>query len=256
VRLVSAAKIINKRLNVIVGHYGVGKTNLSLNLAFDLAAASQQVMLVDLDIVNPYFRSSDYQDDLEAGRIDLIAPVFAGTTLDTPTLPPKIAAAFEHDGPVIFDVGGDDAGATALGVYRERLGAAARAEELNFYYVVNSNRNLTENAAQATAIAREIETAAGVALTAVINNSHLQDETELSTVAQGFAFGVEVAAALELPLVATTLPIALAPVARASAEFAQVTGEGTAGEEAAGEGTAGEEAAFYPVTRLVLPPWS
>ena len=237
--MLKAADIITKPITVIAGHYGVGKTNLSLNLSIDLAAACEQVMLVDLDVVNPYFRSSDHHEELAADNVKLIAPTFAGTTLDTPALPPEIAAAFQHEGPVIFDAGGDDAGATALGVYHDQLQRFADAGELAFYYVVNRNRNLTETAADAVTVAREIETTTRLALTGVINNSNLQDETDLSTVLHGYRFACEVADLMELPLLATTLPIALAPVARTAPEFAE----------------ASENAAFYPVTRLVLPPW-
>jgi len=239
-RLITATDIIDKPITLIVGHYGVGKTNLALNLSIDLAARSTQVMLIDLDIVNPYFRSSDYQEDLAAEQVEMITPVFAGTTLDTPTIAPAVAAAFTHTGgPVIFDVGGDDVGATVLGVYRKQLQEAARAATLNFYYVINRSRNLTDTPAQAVGIARQIEAAAGVALTGVINNSHLQDETDLATVARAYPFGEQVAAALDLPLVATTVPTELAPVARLTPEFAEVCGA----------------ADLYPVTRLVLPPW-
>ena len=98
-------------ITVICGHYGCGKTNLALNLALE-AAGSGPVTLVDLDIVNPYFRSSDYGELLKNKGVRLIAPVFAGTTLDTPTLPPEIQSIFAPGaGRVIIDSGGDDAGA-------------------------------------------------------------------------------------------------------------------------------------------------
>lgn len=237
--MLTAADIITKPLTVIAGHYGVGKTNLSLNLSIDLAEACEQVMLVDLDVVNPYFRSSDHQEELEAGQVRLVAPTFAGTTLDTPALPPEIAAAFGHVGPVIFDAGGDDAGATALGVYHDQLQRFADADELAFYYVVNRNRNLTDTAADAVNIAREIEAMTRLTFTGVINNSHLQDETDLPTILHGYRFAQEVATLMEAPLTATTIPIDLAPAARIAPDFTE----------------ASEAAAFYPVTRLVLPPW-
>ena len=237
--LLKAADLITKPITVIVGHYGVGKTNLSLNLSIDLAATSQQVMLVDLDVVNPYFRSSDHHEELATDQVKLVAPTFAGTTLDTPALPPEIAAAFEHEGPVIIDVGGDDVGATALGVYHDQLQRFADAGELAFYYVVNRNRNLTETPAGAVNVAREIEATTRLTLTGVINNSNLVDETDLSTVAHGYRFAQAVAAEMELPLLATTIPIALTPAAQAAPEFTE----------------AAADAALYPITRLVLPPW-
>ena len=95
------------RITVICGHYGCGKTNLALNLALDAAAAGEKVTVADLDIVNPYFRSSEYGGLLEEHGIGLIAPVFAGTTLDTPTLPPELYSIFQPEaGRVFIDAGG------------------------------------------------------------------------------------------------------------------------------------------------------
>ncbi|MCL2818690.1 MAG: P-loop NTPase, partial [Actinomycetia bacterium] len=85
-----------KPLTLITGHYGVGKTNLTINLALDLREAGQTVTVVDLDIVNPYFRSSDYTTLLEDAGIEIIAPLFAGTTLDTPTLSAALGGVFER----------------------------------------------------------------------------------------------------------------------------------------------------------------
>ena len=102
------------KLTIIYGHYGCGKTNLSINLALDLARQGKRVTLVDLDIVNPYFRSSDYTPMLQEKGIKVVAPQFAGTNLDLPSLSAEIYAAFDtSSGYVIVDVGGDDAGAYA-----------------------------------------------------------------------------------------------------------------------------------------------
>ena len=76
-------------ITVIAGHYGVGKTNFSLNLALAAQERGQEVTLMDVDIVNPYFRSSDYTDFLESRGIRIVAPVFAQSMLDTPSLPGK-----------------------------------------------------------------------------------------------------------------------------------------------------------------------
>ena len=90
------------RVTVICGHYGCGKTNLTLNLALEAAAKGEKVTVADLDIVNPYFRSSEYGGLLEEHGVRLIAPVFAGTTLDTPTLPPEPYSLFEPSAGQVF----------------------------------------------------------------------------------------------------------------------------------------------------------
>ena len=194
-------------VTVITGHYGVGKTNLTLNLALDLAREGLDVRVVDLDIVNPYFRSSEYAEMLAAEGIGLVAPVMARSSLDTPSLSPAVDgtlewARVEPGRIVLVDVGGDDAGATALGRYTSLVEAGPYA----MLYVVNALRNLTQDPAEAVRVLREIEEASRLRATAVVNNSHLKLETELSTIESSAAFGRAVADALELPLVAQTAP--------------------------------------------------
>ncbi len=119
-------------ITVIVGHYGVGKTNFSISLALDAVAQGWEVTLVDLDVVNPYFRSSDYRELLEEAGVRVVSPVFAGTTLDSPSLSGAVYTAIEdaiRQGTgerkrVIVDAGGDDVGATALGGSRRESPSA------------------------------------------------------------------------------------------------------------------------------------
>ncbi|MEE0060507.1 MAG: P-loop NTPase, partial [Acutalibacteraceae bacterium] len=97
-----------ERITIVCGHYGSGKTNFSLNLALDMANKGKKVTIVDLDVVNPYFRSSDYREMLEEKGIHIIAPRYAGTNLDTPILSAEIDSVFDiDDRMIIFDVGGD-----------------------------------------------------------------------------------------------------------------------------------------------------
>lgn len=194
-----------KRFTVITGHYGTGKTNFAINLAMDLAAAGEPVTLVDLDIVNPYFRSSDYTQMLEDVGVRVIAPTFAGTTLDTPSLPRAISSIFDMPGRIIIDAGGDDVGATALGRYSAEIGAL----DYDMLYVVNAYRNLTQNVAEAVEVAREIESACKLKCTGVVNNSHLQQHTTVDTIATTNAFARDTATALALPLICTTVPVTL-----------------------------------------------
>ena len=111
---------LQKRI-VVVGHYGSGKTEFSLNLAFRLREQGEKVTIVDLDVVNPYFRTADAVKELKAQGIRVIVPEYANTNVDVPALPPDIFAAFETEGTVIFDVGGDDDGAIVLGRFFSRF---------------------------------------------------------------------------------------------------------------------------------------
>ena len=221
------------RFTVVTGHYGCGKTNLSINLALDLARTHDEVMLVDLDIVNPYFRSSDYAAMLAAHGVRVISPTFAGTTLDTPSLSAAVHGAFDTTGAVVFDVGGDDVGATALGRYAKEISAI----DHEMLYVVNRYRNLTGGPEEAAALLTEIESACHLKATGVVNNSHLKDETIAATVLDSLEFGRQTAALLGLPLRFTTVP------------------ERLLGELTSTPGAAGFVENAYPIKIHVRTPW-
>ena len=194
---------------VVCGHYGVGKTNLCLNLAVDFAQAGRQTSLIDLDVVNPYFRSSDYPDVLSAAGVELIKPPFAGTALDAPMLSGRVITQIEqahvHANTVIVDVGGDDAGATALGSFSD----AVVAGDYAMLYVINAMREQTRQPDQALQLLYEVQNASHCAATHLVNNTHLQRETELSTINKGLEFAETVAKEAALPILCTTLPVRL-----------------------------------------------
>jgi hypothetical protein len=196
----------SKRFTMICGHYGCGKTNLSLNLAIGRAAAGREVTLVDLDLVNPYFRSSDYTPLLRERGVRMIAPAYAGTTMDVPALLPEINSIFERAGDVIVDAGGDDAGVTALGSFSAKISAL----DYDLLYVVNCYRPLSANPAAAIELLREIEAACRLTATGVINNSHLMGETDADTIRRSLPYAAEIADTLGLPLRFTTAPAPLA----------------------------------------------
>ena len=192
----------HKRFTVVCGHYGTGKTNLSINLAVQKAAGGNPVSLIDLDLVNPYFRSSDYTEFLKSKGVKVIAPVYAGTTLDLPAIPPEIDSAFESGEDVIFDVGGDDAGSIVLGRFSQRF----QPGEYEMLYVVNRYRVLTTKPEEAAALLREIESASRLKATAVVNNSHLKQLTTAQDIENSLDFAKSTAKFLNLPLLFTTAP--------------------------------------------------
>ena len=201
-------RFIEKRVTVVCGHYGTGKTNLSINLALDCARDGEEVTLIDMDVVNPYFRSSDYAEELTAAGVRVLGPNFANTNLDTPSLPAAIGDAISDCGRVIIDVGGDDAGATALGVYSKRLNDA----DPDVIYVVNRYRSQTTTPEEAVEILREIERTARIKATCIANNSHLKQLTTLDTVTDSMPFAEKVSELTGLPLRFTTIPSGVDPL--------------------------------------------
>ncbi len=192
-----------KRITVICGHYGCGKTNLALNLALEAAEDGGPVTLVDMDVVNPYFRSSEYGKLLGGKGVKLIAPVFAGTTLDTPTLPPEIYSIFQPEsGRVFIDAGGDDAGVTALGGLHDQFEGAG----FQMLYVINRYRALSQTPEEAAVLLGEIETASRLKAGGIVNNSHLGAETNLETLLEALPFARKTADLTGLPLLYSTAP--------------------------------------------------
>lgn len=190
------------RITVICGHYGCGKTNLTLNLALE-EAERRKVTVVDLDIVNPYFRSSEYGELLKSRGIRLIAPVFANSTLDAPALPPEIYSILDsRTGRTFIDAGGDDAGVTALG----RLSESLPEVGYDMLYVINRYRALSQHPQEAAELLREIEAASRLKATGIINNSHLGVESTLEDIEASLDFARQTAELAGLPLLYSTVP--------------------------------------------------
>ena len=110
------------KTTIFLGHYGSGKTELSIMKAFLLSLQGHSVTLVDLDIVNPYFRSGEQKEKLEKQGIRVIMPNFEGTTVAVPSLPGEINSVFDNENTYsVFDVGGSPSGATAIGRYSSKI---------------------------------------------------------------------------------------------------------------------------------------
>lgn len=195
--------ILNRHITVVCGHYGCGKTNLALNLAVDAAKSGEKVTVIDLDVVNPYFRSSDYPEILRDNGIKLIAPRYARTNVDVPALTPEMYSMTALDGKVIVDAGGDDAGAYTLGRFAPSL---IEQNDYQVLYVINKYRSLTPTPPDCVEILREIEAASRLKATAVVNNSHLSGYTDEKTVNASLGYAHEVCEMTNLPLLCHTIP--------------------------------------------------
>ena len=192
-----------KRLTILCGHYGTGKTNMAVNLALAMAEAGEPTTIADLDIVNPYFRTLDSAAAFEEAGIRMICSRFANSNVDIPSLPPDLYAITDDKSRrVVIDVGGDDSGAMVLG----RLAPAILAEnDYAMLLVVNRYRPLTPDVPSTVEVMREIEAASKLRFSGIVNNSNIGAETTPQDVLDSAAYANELARAADLPLVATTV---------------------------------------------------
>jgi hypothetical protein len=186
-----------KRIRIITGHYGSGKTEFAVNYVLGLAAAGHKTAIVDLDIVNPYFRSRQMEPLFNEKGIRVISSSIKGLAGDLPALSPEVNTVF-HDKSyqAVLDVGGDKVGATALGRYHEPLDR----EPYDMLFVLNANRSLTHDLNGAIRYIREIETGSRQRVTALVNNTHLCGETTIEDIMRGQRLCEQVSEALELPI--------------------------------------------------------
>jgi len=192
-----------KRLVLFAGHYGSGKTNIAVNIAMDLKKEGKKVVIADLDIVNPYYRTKDSEAELKAAGIPLISSEYANSNVDVPALPQALYSLVDQkDRYGIMDIGGDDRGALALGRYTPAI-----LEENNYemLLVVNKYRPLTPDAVSTLEVMREIEAAGGIPFTGIVNNSNLGRDTRPEDVIASDAYAQEIARVTGLPVRMTTV---------------------------------------------------
>ena len=192
-----------KRLTLLCGHYGSGKTNVAVNLAFHLKEQYNNVVVADLDIVNPYFRTKDSIEDFKARGIELICSEYANTNVDIPALPANMyRLTADKDITAVIDVGGDDRGAYALG----RLVPEITAEDnFDMLMVINGYRPLTPDAESTIEVMREIEQACRLQFTGLVNNSNIGEETTAEDIIKSIGYANEVSRASGLPIVMTSV---------------------------------------------------
>lgn len=192
-----------KRITMILGHYGSGKTNIALNLAAECKKTRERVAIADLDIVNPYFRTKDSLDFLEEQGIRLIVSEYANTNIDIPALPQDMYAVTDDKGlTCVLDIGGDDRGALVLGRLRPEI---LRENDYENLLVINRYRPLTADAASTVEVMREIEEASGIPFTGIINNSNIGVETTAEAVLASLPYAEEVSKLTGLPIRMTTV---------------------------------------------------
>ena len=190
-----------QRITIFAGHYGSGKTNLAINYAIWLKNIEKQVAICDLDIVNPYFRTTNSKKTLDKHGITLITSKYAVTNTDVPAISSGVNSIFEKDsGFSVLDVGGDR-GALVLGRYAHAL----EQNGYEMFLVFNKFRPMTREIQALHEIKSEIEGYAKIPFTGLVNNPNLGGKTELSHITESFDFARDVSEKLGLELKMTAV---------------------------------------------------
>lgn len=189
-----------KRINIITGHYGSGKTEIAINMALKLRKEHENVVICDMDIVNPYFRTNDIRKFLEDKGIRVIASDYASTNIDLPLLPGDILSVFtDKSVHAVLDLGGDDDGAVALGKYHAYL----KDEDYDMFFVLNALRPDTSSIEDIKILSENIQIMSRAKITGLINNTNLSYLSEAKHLLESLDFADEAAKALGVPLAYT-----------------------------------------------------
>lgn len=190
-----------KRYYVIIGNFGSGKTELALNMAFEAAAKGEKVTLVDIDVINPYFRSTERRAELEAAGVRLISPNFTSSGVEVPSIPAEIFSVFSDNSDlVIFDVGGDPVGSIAMGQY---YGYFKELENFEVWYVINARRPLSSGADENLEMIDKIHGVSRLNITGLLNNTNLAHESSADDLTYGLEVTREVSERSGLPIIGT-----------------------------------------------------
>lgn len=185
------------RIRIIIGHYGSGKTEFSVNYAIHLAKANRRVALADLDIVNPYFRSREKEELLESYGIRVIASYIKGSGADLPSVTGDVLGPLQDKSyDLVLDVGGDSVGARTLARYKEYWDP----KEYDMFCVVNANRPETATVEGVVNHIQSIEYTSGAKVTGLINNTHLLRYTTVEEVLKGQELCAKVSKVLNVPI--------------------------------------------------------
>ncbi len=195
-----------KKMYVLIGNYGSGKSELALNFAFKAAGMGERTELLDLDMVNTYFRLTERGKMTRMKEIRLVSPNYACSGVETLSLPAEVASAFAMDwDTVVFDVGGDSVGSTALGRYHQdfmdMLAEGGRLEVLN---VVNTRRPLAGTVEKILRLQEDMQVHSRLKISGMINNTNLATATTEADLRDGYEIIKEVSEKSGVPVLYTS----------------------------------------------------
>lgn len=189
--------MLNKRLVIVTGHYGSGKTEFCVNYALKVKKQFENVSLADLDIVNPYFRSREKKELLLKEGIKVYDSSIKNQTLELPAISAEVMGIIQNKNTiVILDIGGDPVGARVLARFSEII----KKNEYDLFFVVNGNRPETQNKKNVINYIKAIEKTSNLNVTGLINNTHLLKDTGVRDVEMGHELCKEVSLHTDLPI--------------------------------------------------------
>lgn len=195
-----------KKMYVLIGNYGSGKSELALNFAFKAAARGERTELLDLDMVNTYFRLTERGKMTRMKEIRLVSPNYSCSGVETLSLPAEVASAFAMDwDTVVFDVGGDAVGSTALGRYHQDfMDMLDEGGELEVLNVVNTRRPLAGTVEKILHLQEDMQVHSRLKISGMINNTNLATATTEADLRDGYKIIKEVSEMSGVPVLYTS----------------------------------------------------
>ncbi len=205
----------DKRIKIITGHYGSGKTEFAINYALRLSENGKKVAIADLDVVNPYFRSREYEKIFQEKNIELLGFILKEHGMDLPSVSGNIMKPFmDTTYEYIIDLGGNSAGAKAFASFRKLFSPL----ECDLFFVLNANRPETSDLESCLVHLRNIEGTLNLKVTGIINNTHLIWETTEEDLLKGNSLALKLSHETGIPIRYTVCKRDLIPTLQAKFE--------------------------------------
>jgi len=188
---------LNKRIKIFVGGFGSGKTEIAINYSINCRKSHAKVAIVDLDIVNPYFRTREAKNTLSLKGIKVISPEGEMAYADLPLISPEIKGLIQNSNyHLILDVGGDDVGTVVLGNFNYFI----KDLDYEMLLVVNSYRPFTQTVPQIKQMVQEIENTSRLKINGIVSNPNLSNQTDEETIKKGHILIKQASQKLNLPI--------------------------------------------------------
>lgn len=191
-----------KTITVFIGGFGSGKTECAINFAMEKGKEGFKTILIDLDIVNPMFRSSIHESMLKNSNVELITSESMHTCEGLPIVSADVTKVFFDDTDwSVFDVGGDEIGSTALGQYHHYFVDTTKL--IQIWFVINTRRPSTTNVKDICALVDRVQNASRLKIDGFINNTNLSYESNAELLMEGNAVLKEVSTKIGKPILFT-----------------------------------------------------